>query len=237
MIQFFAPDIESTGILPDSESSHCCRVLRMKEGDEISVVDGKGGLFKCIIVSANPKHTVVNILSVERIKKEWQNEIILAVAPTKHSDRMEWLLEKIVEMGVDKVVLLRCRRSERKDMKPERLVKVMVSAMKQSLKANLPELEEMTDFNKFVKSVDPGVQKFFGYCDDSVKRNEFGECYHKDSSVVVMIGPEGDFSPEEVKMAMESGFIPVTFGNTRLRTETAGLYAVAAIHVLDNLRK
>lgn len=233
MIQFYAPEVKATGMLPESESAHCCRVVRMREGDEISVVDGKGSRFRCLILSTDPRHTAVEILSKEEIAKTWRGEITLAVAPTKNSDRMEWLLEKVVEMGVDRIVLLKCRRSERKGMKTERLVKVMVSAMKQSLKAHLPELVEMTDFESYVASVPTGVQKLFGYCDENYERREFVDLYRPDLPVVVMIGPEGDFSPEEVDAAMEAGFIPVTFGESRLRTETAGLYAVAAVHVLD----
>ncbi len=233
MIQFYAPDIESTGELPESESAHCCRVLRMKEGDEISVVDGRGNRFRCVILSADSRHTSVEIMEKESVSKTWRGEITLAVAPTKNSDRMEWLLEKVVEMGVDRIVLLKCRRSERKGMKTDRLVKVMVSAMKQSLKTRLPELVEMTDFKSFVGSVPQDVQRFFGYCDDNFERKEFVDIYRPDAPVVIMIGPEGDFSTEEVELAANSGFIPVTFGESRLRTETAGVYAVAAVHVLD----
>lgn len=167
----------------------------------------------------------------------WGSEITLAVAPTKHADRMEWLLEKAVEIGIDRVVLLKCRRSERKIMKTERLEKVMVSAMKQSLKGVMPKIEEVADFRSFVKSVPEGVQKFFGYCDSAYPRRDFVDCCKAGSPVVIMIGPEGDFSPEEVSLAVECGFTPVTFGESRLRTETAALYGVTAVHIINQMDK
>ncbi len=236
MIQFYAPDIETTGRLPESDSAHCCRVLRMHEGDEIEVVDGKGHRFRCVIVEAHPKRTAVEIVGREELPNHWGVSITLAVAPTKHADRMEWMLEKAVEIGIDRVVLLRCARSERKLMKTERLEKVMVSAMKQSLKGVLPVLEEVTDFKSFVKSAPAECQKFFGYCDAAFPRREFVKEYTAGSDVIIMIGPEGDFSPEEVSEAVACGFIPVTFGDSRLRTETAALFGVTAVHVLNQLR-
>lgn len=235
MIQFFAPDIETTGRLPESDSAHCCRVLRMHEGDEIEVVDGKGHRFRCVIVEAHPKRTAVEIVSREELPNNWGVSVTLAVAPTKHSDRMEWMLEKVVEIGIDRVVLLRCARSERKLMKTERLEKVMISAMKQSLKGVLPALEEVTDFKSFVKSAPCDCVKFFGYCDVAFPRREFVKEYTPGSDVIIMIGPEGDFSPEEVNYAVANGFIPVTFGKSRLRTETAALFGVTAVHVLNQL--
>lgn len=235
MIQFYAPDIEATGLLPESDSAHCCRVLRMKEGDELAAVDGKGRRFRCRIVEAHPRHTAVEILSSEELPSHWGAEITLAVAPTKHSDRMEWMLEKAVEIGIDRVALIKCSRSERKAMKLERLEKVMVSAMKQSLKGVLPKLEEVTDFNKFVESVGDGVQKFFGYCDETRPRHEFVKCCKPGMPVVIMIGPEGDFTPGEVERAESCGFTPVTFGESRLRTETAAIYGVAAVHIINQL--
>lgn len=233
MIQFYSPDIETTGLLPESDSAHCCRVLRMQAGDEVTVVDGKGGRYRCVITEAHPKHTSVEIVSKETVNPHWGVEITLAVAPTKHSDRMEWLLEKVTEMGVDRVVLLKCRRSERKVMKPERLEKIMVSAMKQSLKSTLPKIEEVTAFRDFVEGCDPDASKFFGYCSEEYPRQEFVRKCPRGGKVVVMIGPEGDFSPEEVEIAVSNGFLPVTFGGSRLRTETAALFAVAAIHVIN----
>ena len=235
MIQFYAPDIEATGLLPESESAHCCRVLRMKEGDEIIVVDGKGKRFCCRIVEAHQKHTAVEITGWEEAGNHWNYPITLAVAPTKLADRMEWLLEKVVEIGVDRIVLLKCRHSERKVMKRERLERVMISAMKQSLKGVLPKIEEMTDFSDFINGCDAGSQLFFGYCDAAYPRKEFAKECCPGRPTVIMIGPEGDFSPEEVEMAVAKGFVPVTFGKSRLRTETAALYGVTAVHVINQI--
>lgn len=237
MIQFYAPDIEITGQLPESESGHCCRVLRMKEGDEVYVVDGKGSRFKCIILEAHPKHTIVEIREREEIPNHWRFELTLAVAPTKNIDRMEWMLEKAVEIGIDRVVFLKCARSERKVMKTERLEKVMISAMKQSLKGVLPILEEVTDFKTFICNVPYSVAKYFGYCSPDYPRADFAQNCKTKTPLVIMIGPEGDFSNEEVALAVEHGFLPVTFGESRLRTETAALYAVTAAHVINQLVK
>ena len=234
MIRFYAPDIESTQSLPETESAHCCRVLRLTEGDRIHAVDGRGHAFECVITYAHHKQTEVEILQRSDEPKVWQPRITLAVAPTKNIDRMEWLVEKAVEMGVDRIVFLQCRHSERKVLKRERLEKIAVSAMKQSLKAVLPEISELTDYRDFVRSVDTPV-RVMGYCDKDYPRKEFVKNYDGLQDITILIGPEGDFSPEEVRLAVECGFEPVTFGNTRLRTETAALYALAATHVLENL--
>ena len=237
MIQFYAPDILTTSTLPESDSAHCCRVLRMKEGDEVYVVDGKGKRFRCVIVEAHPKHTMLEIQEEEELPSHWGFRLTLAVAPTKNADRMEWLFEKIVEIGVDRVVLLNCARSERKVMKPERLEKVMVSAMKQSLKGILPELSPMVNIKDFINEErDSEAFRCFGYCSEVYPRKGFAKSCPPGKDVVIMIGPEGDFSPEEVEMAVEAGFLPVTFGESRLRTETAALYGVTAAHVVNSLK-
>ena len=235
MIQFFSPELEETLLLPEGESSHCVRVLRMIEGDEIYVTDGKGNRFKCLIEKAHHSRTKVRIIEKETFSFEKNYRLILAVAPTKNVDRMEWLAEKAVEIGVAKIVLLRCERSERKILKKERLEKIMVSAMKQSLSVYLPEIEEVTRFGNFVRSLDENTQKFFGYCSPEFPRLEFVKECLPGGEVVVMIGPEGDFTPDEVKEAVNNGFKAVTFGNKRLRTETAGVYAVCAVDVINQL--
>lgn len=234
MILFYAPDIESDPYLPEGESGHCCRVLRMNVGDEIHVTDGKGHKFLCVIEDNNSKHTKVKILNKESVSGPTYS-LTLAVAPTKSADRMEWLVEKAVEIGVDRIALLRCDRSERKEMKAERLQKVMIAAMKQSLAYRLPELIETTKFKDFIKSPNPNVGKFFGYCSDEYPRKEFAQEYKAGENVVIMIGPEGDFSDNEVKEAVQCGFVPVTFGEKRLRTETAGIYAICAVKTINSL--
>ncbi|MDE7402944.1 MAG: 16S rRNA (uracil(1498)-N(3))-methyltransferase [Muribaculaceae bacterium] len=233
MIRFYAPDIESDPVLPEAESAHCVRVLRMREGDTLEIVDGKGGLYSCVLKSARPKAAEVEITSKSTLDRHWKPEIIIAVAPTKNTDRMEWLAEKATEIGVDKLVFLNCERSVRKTTKPDRIEKILVSAMKQSLKALKPELEVDVPILEFIDDCSKlDAIKYVGYCDASVERRDFSACYSGQENVVILIGPEGDFSPSEIKAAISAGFIPVTFGDTRLRTETAALFALCATHTL-----
>lgn len=232
MIQFYAPDIRSSGILPESESIHCCRVLRLKEGDTIFATDGKGTRFECVILEAHPKHTAVEILSETEIKPWWGFRLEICVAPSKNADRMEWLVQKCVEIGVDRIVLMKCRRSERKVMKSERLAKIAISAMNQSLKTNLVEITDVVEFKSLVSDGFGGF-KCMGYCDDSIPLRSFADEY-KGGNVRILIGPEGDFSPEEVQLAISCGYLPVTFGGSRLRLETAALYASVAAHVIGD---
>jgi 16S rRNA (uracil1498-N3)-methyltransferase len=231
MIRFYAPDLLATGELPEVESGHCCRVLRMKEGDRVDVVDGKGNAYVCEITDAHPRHTAVDIIETTAEPLHWSPRITLAVAPTKNMDRMEWLVEKAVEIGVNRMLFLDCTHNVRRVVKRDRIEKIMVSAMKQSLKATLPELVEMTGFREFVTS-DTSALKYMGYCSREIERKEFAREYDGKSDVSILIGPEGDFTPEEVNLAIGNGFMPVTFGNTRLRTETAALYALCAAHTI-----
>lgn len=236
MIQFYSPDIKTTLTLPEDESAHCCRVLRMKEGDHISVVDGKDHRYECVIVEAHPKHTVIEIVSEEEIHPYWKERIIVAVAPTKNIERIEWFIEKAVEIGVDEIYLIKCERSERKNIKLERLEKIVVSSMKQSLKLRLPKLIGLVDFKDFVSNLNC-AQKFVGYCDKNVERRLFVKEFDPGEDVTIMIGPEGDFTPKEIELAFSHGFLPVSFGESRLRTETAALYATEAVHIIDQLSK
>ncbi len=233
MIQFYSPDIESTGQLPEQESVHCCRVLRMKEGDKIFVTDGKGHRFECIILDAHPKRTQVEILTMEEITPWWGFQLELCVAPSKNADRMEWLVEKAVEIGVDKIILMKCQRSERKNLRTDRLEKIAISAMNQSLKANRCEIIGPIDFKEIVNDEFSGF-KCLGYCDDTYPLRSFSNEY-KWGNVRILIGPEGDFTPEEVETAVRNGYIPVTFGGSRLRLETAALYAAVAAHVIVDI--
>lgn len=238
MIQFYVPDIATTGIMPSDESLHCIRVLRHKEGDEICVTDGTGHRYTARIVEANPRATLLDILDIADVPEHWRCDITLAVAPTKNMDRMEWLTEKGVEIGVNRIVPLLCEHSERKVLKADRLRKIAVSAMKQSLKTSVPTIEEMTPISDFLKqSASSEVQKFMGYCDAQYPRLDLAQAYTPPDDVIIMIGPEGDFSPEEVKLAVEAGFIPSTFGKSRLRTETAAVVALDTVHILNRLRQ
>jgi len=210
----------------------------MTVGDRIHAVDGKGHAFECEITDADPRKTEVSIISKTDETRHWIPRITVAVAPTKNIDRMEWLLEKGTEIGVDRIIFLKCARSERKDVKPERLQKIIVSAMKQSMKAVLPDFEGMMDFKEFIRQLkDNGDNdiRIMGYCSDNFPRKELTGIYRQNEDVTLLIGPEGDFSPDEVKMATDAGFIPATFGNTRMRTETAAIYALSSIHVINNI--
>lgn len=235
MHRFYAPDIETVNLLPEEEAQHCVRVLRLKEGDQVEVVDGKGHLFLCEIVSANHKNCAVSIVEKTDVAPHWGCRLTVVIAPTKNIDRFEWMLEKSVEMGVDRIIPVLCRYSERKLLKTERLNKILVSAMKQSLKATLPQLDELTPVMDVINSVGKDGQRFIAYCDKEILRRDLVKEYKKGSDVVIMIGPEGDFSKEEIRAALDAGFVPVTLGKSRLRTETAGVFAVAAVHTINQL--
>lgn len=228
---FYAPDIESTLVLPEEESGHCVRVMRLAEGDEIMITDGKGNFYRASITNAYPKHCQVEITSSWQPEKPWDAYIHIAVAPTKNMDRMEWFAEKATEIGIDEITCLNCRFSERKEVKTARLEKILVSAMKQSQKALLPQLNGMTDFKQFVRQPFNG-RKFIAHCEEGEKPL-IKSIYRPGENVLILIGPEGDFSPEEIKSAEENGFEAISLGKSRLRTETAALTACHTIHVLN----
>ena len=239
MHRFYCPDIAETLTLGEEDSKHCVKVLRMTEGTTIEVVDGNGNLYTCRITMAHPKRCAVEVLDKQQQPPHWGCRIELGVAPTKNLDRMEWLVEKCVEMGVDRIIPLRCHNSERTVLKTERLRKIMVSAMKQSLKASLPILDEMTPVERVVAEPFDGT-RCIAYCDEQLPRDQrrtLAGTYKPGGDVMVLIGPEGDFSPEEVQAATAAGFVPVTLGESRLRTETAGMMAVAFIHALNSKRE
>ncbi len=234
MIRFFAPDIAETLTLPESDSAHCIRVLRMQAGDEIEVVDGKGHIYKCRIAVAHQKRTAVEILDCTEALPVWPNNITIAIAPTKHMDRMEWLVEKLVEIGINRIVILRCRYSERKEINVERLNKIAVSAMKQSLKAVLPEITPVTLYKDFIEQYN-AEQRFIAYCDPDIPRKLLAREYKPMTDTIILIGPEGDFSKEEIVMALDAGYTPITLGDNRLRTETAALVACDTCHIINQL--
>ena len=235
MHRFYCPDIADTWTLGEEDSKHCVKVLRMGEGDIIEVVDGNGNLYTCRITMAHHKRCAVEAIDEKSQPPHWGCRIVLGIAPTKILDRMEWLVEKCVEMGVDRIIPLRCHNSERTVLKTERLTKIMVSAMKQSLKATLPQLDEMTPVERVIAEAPAGT-RCIAYCDEQLPREQrhtLASTFRPGEDVTVLIGPEGDFSPEEVQAATAAGFVPVTLGESRLRTETAGMMAVAAIHTLQ----
>mgnify|MGYP002240155508 FL=1 len=225
---FYTPDITIKPELPEEEAGHCIRVLRLGEGDEIVLTDGQGSFYKAAISRAHPKHCEVTLLESWKQPDLWNFNLHIAIAPTKNMDRMEWFVEKATEIGFDELTFLNCRFSERKVIKTERISKILVSAIKQSLKARLPQLNEMTDFNKFITQPFPG-QKFIAHCYEGEKPL-LKDMVHPGEDALVLIGPEGDFSEEEVRKATENDFIPISLGKSRLRTETA---ALVACHILN----
>ena len=235
MHRFYQPDIASTLQLSEDESKHCVRVLRLQEGDEIEVVDGCGNLYLCTIAMAHPKRCALTIVQQTACPPHWGHEIVLCVAPTKNLDRIEDMADRVTEMGVNAIIPLLCHNSERKVLKTERLQKILVSAMKQSLKCTLPQIDEMTPISEVIGMPFDG-RKYIAYCDPSVPRLLFAKEYDPDSNALIMIGPEGDFSPEEIKAAIDAGFLPISLGDSRLRTETAAVMACAMCHTAKQMK-
>lgn len=228
---FYTPDIAVNAELPEEEAGHCIRVLRLSEGDEIRLTDGKGFFYRAAIRRAHPKHCEVEVLESWPQPALWPFRLHIAVAPTKNMDRMEWFAEKATEIGIDEITCLNCRFSERREIKTARLEKILVSAMKQSLKATLPRLTGMTDFKTFVGRPFDG-RKFIAHCEEGEKAS-LKSSYRSGENALILIGPEGDFSPEEIALALAAGFEPISLGESRLRTETAALAACHTIHVLN----
>ena len=229
MLLFYQPDISlPLHTLDQEESKHCIRVLRMKTGDTLHLTDGKGMLHQARIVEDSPKRCTVEIIQTKEQAARAAQRIHLAVAPTKNINRYEWFLEKATEIGVDEITPLICENSERKVVKPDRLEKVLVAAMKQSLKSFLPLLNEAVTFDRFV-SLQSREEKFIAYCSDEY-RSLLKESYTPGHDALILVGPEGDFSVREVELAKKNGFRLVSLGSSRLRTETA---AVVASHTLQ----
>ena len=230
---FFADTLDfDLCTLTPAESHHCVKVLRLREGDTLHVTDGRGTLCRGHIVAAdgNACQVAIDERMSDYGRRPWSLHV--AVAPTKNADRIEWFVEKAVEIGIDTVTLLVCDHSERTTLKTERLEKIVVSAMKQSLKAFRPELHAAVPLRQFLEEhrADDAC-KLICHCDGD--RKTLQQCYTRGRDVVVLIGPEGDFSPEEIAAALQSGFAPVTLGDSRLRTETAALYATVAVNLLN----
>ncbi len=234
MYLFYTPDITSDNYtLNEEESKHCIRVLRLTVGDKIQLIDGKGGWYEAEIKDDNQKRCTVSLIQNKKNvgKRDWQLHIV--IAPTKSMDRLEWFIEKATEIGIDEISLVDCYTSERTIVKTERLKKVAVSAIKQSLKAYLPKINEIVDFKKFIIfSANFKGQKFIAHCAGG-KKAHLKDVYKKGDDTFILIGPEGDFSPEEVKLAVDNGFKEISLGESRLRTETAALYACTTVNILN----
>ena len=244
MSLFYVPALSSGNVLSEEESQHAVKVLRLEVGDEITVVDGTGGFYNAKIINPHPKHCTFEITStiLEHGKRDYRLHI--AIAPTKNIERLEWFIEKATEIGIDEITPVICRFSERKIIKAERLQKIIVSASKQSVKAYFPQLNPLCTFEELIKH-HSASQKFIAHCYTSpptplpeekgvtpvivdnfiYDKKQLQKEILKSTDVLILIGPEGDFSKEEVQKAMSAGFIPVSLGNSRLRTETAGVVA------------
>ena len=235
---FYVPDAAHATELPEDEAQHALRVLRLREGDEIMLMDGQGTFYEASISQSSGHHCHYELVRQLPQARQWKGHLHLAIAPTKMMDRMEWLFEKATEVGIDEFSLLNCQFSERRVVKEQRLEKIVVSAMKQSRKGWLPRVNGMTDFRHFIESHYQG-QRYIAHCYDEVPRTHlFDELRNKkndtgvqqeggnNDDVLVLIGPEGDFSIDEVRLAVDAGFVSVSLGESRLRTETAGLSSV-----------
>lgn len=228
---FYTPDIHGNSYeLSEEESRHCIKVLRLEAGDEVYLIDGGGGFFRAVITSPHPKHTLLNIIESHTEYGKRNHYLHIAIAPTKNIERYEWFLEKATEIGIDEITPLICERSERKEVKTERLKKVITSAVKQSLKAYHPVINEAARYKDFILNSEG--QKFIAHCMDGEKTS-LAEVIAARGRYTILIGPEGDFSHNEADSALKAGYIPITLGNSRLRTETAGLEACFEVNFLN----
>jgi 16S rRNA (uracil1498-N3)-methyltransferase len=225
---FFIENPESEIVLSKEESKHATRVLRKKEGDILNFTDGKGGFYKAEITVADTKKCRLQIISSEQKPKQHNYHLHIAIAPTKNMDRYEWFLEKATEIGIDEITPIICEHSERKVIKTERCNRILLSAMKQSLKLHLTKLNETITLKDFLKQDFEG-NKYIAHCEDGEKTELRKE--EKTEKTLILIGPEGDFSPTEVELALENQFKTVSLGGSRLRTETAGIVAVHTINM------
>lgn len=228
MYLFYTPDIETKKHLSEEESGHCVRVLRYAKGDTILLTNGRGTTYNARITNPHPKHCEFEVISQEQQQKSHSFHLHIAIAPTKNIERLEWMVEKCTEIGIDEITPLLCRFSERKQLRADRLEKIILSAAKQSLTPYLPILHPLTDYQDFIHNYSRNypipIDKFIAHCYKEDKRL-LKDLIVRGHDVLVLIGPEGDFSEQEVQQALSEGFLPVSLGNSRLRTETAGVVA------------
>ncbi len=230
---FYTPTINSTDsyVLNETESKHAIKVLRLKQGDTVCLVDGVGSFYVAQISNEHPKKCEVKIIE-KRTEENNKPRLHIAIAPTKNNDRIEWFIEKTTEIGITEVTPIICDHSERKVIKTERLEKRAIAAMKQSLKASLPLIKEPISFKTFVSALNNNEKKYIAHCNEDDQKH-LKDVYSSGENCVILIGPEGDFSENEIGFAIENGFTPVSLGKSRLRTETAGLVACNVINLLN----
>ena len=236
---FYTPDIQKqeSYTLTADESRHCIRVLRLKADDEVQLIDGRGNLYSGVIYEPDPRGCKIAVNGMISDYHKRNFHLHIAIAPTRNTDRFEWFLEKATEIGIDEITPLLCSRSERNTLKYERLNKVIVAAMKQSVIAKKPVLNEFTETGAFLKKrFDGHALKFIAHCADGVRKN-IDHLYSPGRNVICLIGPEGDFAAEEIELAIKNQFQPVTLGTNRLRTETAGVVACEIFNFLNSTRR
>ena len=232
---FYVPDALTVTELPSDEAMHALRVLRMKEGDEMMLMDGQGNYYRAEVTLAQSKHCFYEIKEQLPQERQWKGHLHLAIAPTKMMERTEWMTEKAVEVGLDELSFLNCQFSERHQVKILRLQKIMISAVKQSHKAWITQLNEMVSFDAFIRQPREG-RKYIAHCYEEVPRTYLFDELRQSADTgdaTVLIGPEGDFDPQEVEAALKAGFIPVTLGKSRPRTETAAMAATAFFNLIN----
>lgn len=237
---FYVPEAATAGELPADEAVHATRVLRLQAGDEMFLMDGQGSFYRAQVSCASNKRCMYSIMDVLPQTKTWQGYVHLAIAPTKDIGRIEWMVEKATEVGVDEISFLNCQFSERRTIREDRLLRIVVSAMKQSRKAWLPKVNAMQSFRDFITTHTEG-QRFICHCYPEIERADFFDTINRNyaaghasvspdsvsnDAITILVGPEGDFSVEEVRLALDGGYQSVSLGSSRLRTETAGLAAV-----------
>lgn len=229
---FYASNVsEGTAHFSREESGHCLRVLRMRRGENISFTDGKGNLYQGVITGDDASAMTASVTSV-RHEAGHEYRLHIAISPVKNDDRLEWFIEKAVETGIDEITPMICSRTEKKRIRKDRLDGLILSAMKQSVRSYLPQLNEPLSFREFIAGERTG-KRLIACCDAGIERIMINTAFSPGEEVTVLIGPEGDFTPEEVSLAMQHGFIPVHMGPNRLRTETAGVVACCSVYLAN----
>lgn len=229
---FYAPDLNTSGcVLPEDEARHCIKVLRKSVGDTITVTNGTGSLFEMQLLTDNYKNCELGFVQALEAPMQRNYSLTMVVAPTKQTERFEWFLEKATEMGIDRIIPVITARSERSRLKPERLERILVSAMKQSGRVYLPQLDELKPLKQVLKELPEDALNCIATCDG--ERKALQQVYEKGRNVVIFIGPEGDFTPQEVQQCMDAGCVAVSLGPARLRVETAALAACHTINLMN----
>ena len=232
MNSFYLPEISGNIVkLSTEESNHCIKVLRLKKGDHVFLLNGKGSTFETLIQKPDPNGCELEIVNEEKSTMRRSYHLTIAIAPTKNMDRFEWFAEKSTEIGIDRIIPLICHHSERRDLKSDRLGKILIAAMKQSGQTYLPELSGKTNFKDLISKPFDGI-KMIAHCDEGEKKT-LKDSILLGKDLLILIGPEGDFDPSEIEQAILNGFIPVTLGDSRLRTETAGLVACHTAYLVN----